>query len=344
MCLCLTTGDISQAAREKLTDAARQLLIRERVPPGNFTYPKTKFKDERKKSGFSFRSCNPSLFQDYSSLTYSYSTDSVFCLPCALFPATVKGNNSQVLVTKGCNNWKKVNEVVRDHMRDIKGTHASACVSMDHFLKVLNGEMRPIDQSLNKQVEVETVQNRLMLTSILETLILCGRQGIALRGHRDDGSLIDNDMTDNDGNFRALLRYRMKGGDEALLKHIGSCTKRATYISKETQNSLLSLIRTDVLRQIVDEIRSQSGKVVFSVIADEVTDQENLSQLGISIRYVDATNSIKDRCIGFKPLDSLTGRNVAHTLLAEIGKLGLEVTDTVGLGFDGAGNMAGRFI
>ena len=35
----------------------------------------------------------------------------------------------------------------------------------------------------------------------------CGRQGIALRGHRDDGFVFKHDHEDqNEGNFRELIR------------------------------------------------------------------------------------------------------------------------------------------
>ena len=53
------------------------------------------------------------------------------------------------------------------------------------------------------------------MTPIIETIILCGRQSIPLRGHRDSGPLTfgsEKNLEDNnnDGNLRALLRYRMK--------------------------------------------------------------------------------------------------------------------------------------
>ena len=49
-----------------------------------------------------------------------------------------------------------------------------------------------------------------VLTSVIETIILCGRQGIPLRGHRDSGPLTfesEKNLEDNnnDGNLCALL-------------------------------------------------------------------------------------------------------------------------------------------
>ena len=63
------------------------------------------------------------------------------------------------------------------------------------------------------------LDNRRRITPIIETIILCGRQGIPLRGHRDSGPLtLESEGDINDGNFRALLRYR--GKYDELFKRI----------------------------------------------------------------------------------------------------------------------------
>jgi len=43
-----------------------------------------------------------------------------------------------------------------------------------------------IDQQVNSQLAKMASENRLRLHSIAATVIFCGRQAIALRGHRDD--------------------------------------------------------------------------------------------------------------------------------------------------------------
>ena len=60
--------------------------------------------------------------------------------------------------------------------------------------------------------------NRAALVPICNAILTCARQNLGLRGHRDDGP-IETDGTEpmeNDGNFRALLRFRMRGGDTAV--------------------------------------------------------------------------------------------------------------------------------
>lgn len=50
-------------------------------------------------------------------------------------------------------------------------------------------------------------ENRERLKPIVETLILCGKQNIPLREHRDDGELLNlnQQLLRNDGNFREIL-------------------------------------------------------------------------------------------------------------------------------------------
>lgn len=51
--------------------------------------------------------------------------------------------------------------------------------------------------------------------------MLCGRQGIALRGHREgEGSL-------SPGNLLSLVDFRIDAGDLALKEHLKTCAKNA---------------------------------------------------------------------------------------------------------------------
>jgi len=55
-------------------------------------------------------------------------------------------------------------------------------------------------------------ENRINILPIIEVIILCGRQELAIRGHRDFGKInVETIQTTNEGNFRKLLRYRARG-------------------------------------------------------------------------------------------------------------------------------------
>ena len=69
--------------------------------------------------------------------------------------------------------------------------------------------MNQINTERLKQIK----ENRLRLRPIVESIIFLGRQNVPFRGHRDDG-LLQSTSPVNEGNFRELLRFRIKSGDD----------------------------------------------------------------------------------------------------------------------------------
>lgn len=94
--------------------------------------------------------------------------------------------------------------------------------------------------AINSSRKKKAVENRKMLKPMIETVILCGRQNLPLRSHKDYRPFdLKNPPKVNEGNFRALMRLRITRGDETLKKHFESCAKNATYISWNVQNQVL---------------------------------------------------------------------------------------------------------
>ena len=76
-----------------------------------------------------------------------------------------------------------------------------------------SGKQDSVVVQLNHQAKQQILDNRRKITPIIETVIVCGRQGIPSRGHQDSGplSFVEAESGDiNDGNFRALIRFRGK--------------------------------------------------------------------------------------------------------------------------------------
>lgn len=94
---------------------------------------------------------------------------------------------------------------------------------------------------MNSQRLAQVQENRWRLHPIVETIILCGRKNIPLRGHRDDGHLLEQNLestesessVSNEGNFRELLRFRVASGDTKLENHLKNSSANATYIGKK---------------------------------------------------------------------------------------------------------------
>lgn len=77
------------------------------------------------------------------------------------------------------------------------------------------------------QIREQFASNRTFLQSIISCIEFCGRQGIALRGHRDDATLTGILF---EGNFKELIQFRIESGDTELGNHLKTCSSRSTYL------------------------------------------------------------------------------------------------------------------
>lgn len=97
---------------------------------------------------------------------------------------------------------------------------------------------------------------------------------MALRGHRD-GGLLDNVegeqiFTENEGNFRALLRLRVESGDEILKQHFFLTAKRnATYTSWRIQNEIISACNDTMLHKHLQKV--SEAKHFFLITYEQQT-------------------------------------------------------------------------
>ena len=116
-------------------------------------------------------------------------------------------------------------------------------------------------------------------------MLTCARQNIALRGHRGEAFEGCSEPAQNDGNFRALLRYRMCGGDVALCNHLTGAAAKDMYLSATIQNELL-VVAADLIRTKIQNQIRQAG--CWALIADETMDLQKREQLVDVIRYLSA--------------------------------------------------------
>ena len=84
--------------------------------------------------------------------------------------------------------------------------HIAAVAAMENIICVKCGDIGVIGNHLNqKQLEIIN-KNSQKLLPIIKTVAFCGKQTIALRGHRDDDTVQDESI--NKGNFQELLNFR----------------------------------------------------------------------------------------------------------------------------------------
>lgn len=195
--------------------------------------------------------------QRYEWLAFSHVRKGAFCKTCVLFcrkSGAGKGSHQTCknLVTVPFTKWKDALETFENHART--EYHKTATVDAECFLRVARGKSSSVHVQLNQQAKGELEDNKAKLRAIVETVLLCGRQDFALRGDKDSGRLSLEEPLQNDGNFRALLRYRANGGDIILTNHISTAGSNALYSSPHIQNEIISIIGKLTQDKIVRQV------------------------------------------------------------------------------------------
>ena len=81
--------------------------------------------------------------------------------------------------------WKNALEVFNSHSN--AEYHTTAMVDGDTFVYMMTHKTENIQHRLDNSLAQQVAQNRSRLVPIIEAVIVCGRQEIALRGHHDSG-------------------------------------------------------------------------------------------------------------------------------------------------------------
>ena len=85
------------------------------------------------------------------------------------------------------------------------------------------------------------------------------------------------------GDFRALVDFRVDAGDVKLKGHLENMKRNETYLSKTTQNQLIEACAKFIRENIINDINT--GSRFYSILADEAADISNKEQLSIVLRY-----------------------------------------------------------
>eukprot|EP00112_Aurelia_sp_Birch-Aquarium-sp1_P017236 Seg3978.1 transcript_id=Seg3978.1/GoldUCD/mRNA.D3Y31 product="52 kDa repressor of the inhibitor of the protein kinase" protein_id=Seg3978.1/GoldUCD/D3Y31 len=273
-------------------------------------------------------------------LVYSEVLDGAFCIHCLLFggESTHNASKLQKLFKSPLVAWSSALQKFSDHAVNSQ-VHRTATILSSEFKRYMDQSSTPIDIQLDTLKNEQVRKNREKLRPIVDAVILCGRQNIPLRGHRDDARHV-MDPKVNPGNFHEILKYGARCANVAVDEYLKSTPRNATYRSKTTQNQLITICGELITEKIISEIKDAK---FFSVLADEATDCANIEQMSLVLRYVDKTPSVREEFLGFVPCkNGLSGEAIAENIMQSVEERGLSMGLCRGQGYDGAGNMAGR--
>lgn len=123
-------------------------------------------------------------------------------------------------------------------------------------------------QTLSDQKAKDMVQARDALLSVISSLWLLARQGMAIRGHEDF-----------DSNFMQLVMLR--AGDNEALAGWMKRKDKFKFLSHDIQNEIIKMLAFEVLRQVIVDVKEAK---LFSVIVDETSDITQREQMSICVR------------------------------------------------------------
>ena len=213
----------------------------------------------RKKEGRSYNlKFQESWLNDFKWLVYSPAAKGAYCKYCILFFG--KDNNERtktgVLVSAPFTNVRKATGKYGTlTCHEQLDSHKDAMMAGSEFKRCLNNpeQTAPFMISTSNQRQYE--DNMHILKSVIDAVLLCGKQNISLRGHRD--AFFKDDSASNKGDFLAILQL-MASNDSVLQAHLNSCLGNASYTSKTIQNEIIEIIG-DQIRACMTECLNQDN-------------------------------------------------------------------------------------
>ena len=162
-----------------------------------------------------------------------------------------------------------------------------------------------------------------MFIKVLSSLQYLLRQGLAIRGHKDEES-----------NLYRLLKLRCEDCQE-----LSGWIARHQYMSHDIINELITLMGKSLLRDLLITIREAKW---YAIVADETRDISNDEQLSLSICWVDKSYIIHEDFIGMVHVLRTTADSLTAAIKDVLIRCILSLSNCRGQAYDGASNMMGH--
>ncbi|KAJ8958370.1 hypothetical protein NQ314_006431 [Rhamnusium bicolor] len=266
-----------------------QLITNHWVPDKYYSFP---YSIHGKRGREEKRRVNHGHLETLNWLVFSNEKQGLFCKYCAVFlPDQLVGGQKNVIpkkfVTEPLTKYAKLSGKDGDlNHHQLTNYHREAVKKGEQFLVIYQKPELDIRNQLSDERKKQVLENRARLIPILKTIILHGQQNIPLRGHRDDGPLIKDSgefnlvAGDNDGCFRALLRFLIDAGDTVLKEHLKKFCGECHVYKKGAKNFVGFL---DLHKSNYD---SETNEKVEPVITGEILGQtviKKLKSLGLNL-------------------------------------------------------------
>ena len=260
-----------------------------------------------------------------------------WCLPCFVFLTDLEKTSLGAFVKTAFVKYNKSKELLAGHL--IKQYHLTAMERASKFIaNFLNPEGR-IDSSLAEAGSKNFQFNSKILPTIVEAVIFCARQRIALQGSHQDKVDYSSEPTQNQGNFVAVLRLL----DSTLDGHFKHGARNALYTSKTVQNEVLQ-IAADQIREFCRNCLVKCP--YFSILADKVT-SNGKEILSVCLRFLEVNSTsyqVKPKkhevLLDFEFLQRITGESISKSILEVLEIHRIDVKCCRGRAYDTTSSMS----
>jgi hypothetical protein len=169
------------------------------------------------------------------------------------------------------------------------------------------------------------IEGRSALLKIISSLLYLSRQGLAIRGHVDINS-----------NIQQLLILRAEDVPE-----LKSWLLRTKYkwLSHDIQNEILSLLSKEVQLNLISEIKDS---FCYSIILDETRDISNREQVSVCFRIVDKNLNISEHFLGFFETPFTDAQTLFNLVINVLSQFDIDISKCRGQCYDGAANVSGH--
>jgi hypothetical protein len=126
-------------------------------------------------------------------LVYSRKLQGALCKYYVIFANNTVGKGTHqklsALIIKPFTKWKDAIERFNHH--STSEYHKLSIIRSEEFIIVMENKESNIANEIDTSRKKQVIENRAILRPIMQTIILCGKQNIALRGNNDSGKVYD---------------------------------------------------------------------------------------------------------------------------------------------------------
>ena len=277
-----------------------------------------------------------SWLEERSWHVYSPELSGGLCKMCVLFDRPHKKTQRGAFVATAFQKVQR-SELIKAHAET--DYHKAAVAQGSEFMRTF---MHPESSVEADKSSAQYYQrNKHVLGAIVDAVLLCTKQGLPLRGHRDTKVNDVVEGTGNTGNFLAIMELIAKY-DPVVKEHLKNGQRNAKMLSWKTQNDIIANAALVIKNQIKDMIYSEQ---FYAVIGDEVTERfTNKEVLLVCLRYLtsmDGEPKVEETFFQSVHMKGRTsGKNLGQNIVEVLKSNELVMADCRGQAYDGAAAMS----